>query len=95
MQLLRQDQPALHRALDQAGLPADGRIVVVQQASTDAGGQRQPSPGSGGAATDGGTGDGAGRGGQGWSGSGGNGGATQDQARRQDAWLRAGVDITA
>lgn len=93
LQLLRQDQPALHRALDQAGLPAEGRVVVLQQASSEGASPQGVSSETGGASSGG---QGSGRGGQDWdrSGSGAD-GAPQDQARRRDAWLRAGIDITA
>ena len=96
LQLLRQDQPALHRALDQAGLPSEGRVVVLQQANPDSGGQRQGTPSEMGGASSGG-GQGGGRGGnQGWSQSGNDRESeTQDHSRRRDAWLRAGIDITA
>lgn len=92
LQLLRQDQPALHRALDQAGLPPEGRIVVLQQASPETGSQRATA-GDAGSGSAGGQGN---RGGsQGWSGSGGNGGEPGGDAPRRTPWLRAGLDITA
>ena len=36
LQLLMRDQPALHRALDQAGVPADGRVLHFQLGTPDA-----------------------------------------------------------
>lgn len=96
LQLLRQDQPALHRALDQAGLPPDGRIVVLQQASPDAGSQRQATPSGAGSALTGEGGSSRNGGGQGWGGYGsGADEAPGERPRRRSAWLRAGINITA
>ena len=72
LQLLMRDQPALHRALDQAGVPAEGRLLHFQLGTPEAG---RDSPGAGpswsgpssGAAQPGGgpgAGPGAGMGGQ-------------------------------
>jgi len=94
LQLLRQDQPALHRALDQAGLPPEGRIVIIQQASPDTGSQRGAAGDAGGASSGGGGSGGRG-GNQGWGGSGSGGGGFSDDAPRRTPWLRAGLDITA
>ena len=93
LQLLRQDEPALHRALDQAGLQPEGRVVVLQQTSPDSGGQREGAASSSLGNGQGGS-QGGGRGGnQGWTGDGN--GAPNDGAPRRNAWLRAGLDITA
>ncbi len=95
LQLLRQDEPALHRALDQAGLPSEGRIVVLQS-SADNGGQRQGAAEMGGNSA-GGDGQGGSRGSsQGWR----QHGSEQEsapgrQSRSPGNWLRAGVNITA
>ena len=95
LQLLHQDQPALHRALDQAGLASEGRVVVLQQASLDGGGQRQGTSPEAGTSSGGGQGNGRGAN-QGWNRSEDGGESTpQDHSRRRDAWLRAGIDITA
>lgn len=95
LELLRQDQPALHRALDQAGLPAEGRVVSLQQVPPDMGGQAQGGSGTGGASLGGG-GQGGDRGGnQGWSHPGGGEGAPRGRGSRQATWARAGLDITA
>ncbi len=95
LQLLRQDEPALHRALDQAGLPSEGRIVVLQS-SAEGSGQQQSTTEMGGNPSAGGGGQGSGRGsGQGWSQHGGHDGAATRQSRQPGTWLRAGVNITA
>ncbi len=96
--LLLRDQPQLQRALDQAGVPADGRSLTLHVAAPES------------AASSGSTNSGAAAGadlGQ----SGGNGAGTRSEAqgRSGDAadpdqddtsiplprWLRAGLDITA
>ncbi len=96
LQLLRQDEPALHRALDQAGLPSEGRIVVLQS-SAEGGSQRQGTAEmSGGTSSGGGGSQGSSRGSsQGWSQHGENGSAPGRQSRPSGGWLRAGVNITA
>jgi hypothetical protein len=96
--LLLRDQPQLQHALDQAGVPADGRSVTLHMASPET----FASPGStaSGATAgtdlghDSGNGSGSGTGGQTRSG----GLADQDQddtATQLPRWLRAGLDITA
>ncbi len=99
LRLLIADQPQLHRTLDSAGLPQEGRSLTLSLAAPDATNY---------GATDRGAGSNAGTGSGGFS----NGsGAQQGGAWRQDrarysaaandapptngAWLRAGVDITA
>jgi hypothetical protein len=88
----------LQRALDQAGVPADGRSLILHVAAPESTG----SPGSvhlGAAASadpgqNGGNGAGGRSGGQGQSGD----AADQDQddtATPLPRWLRAGLDITA
>jgi flagellar hook-length control protein FliK len=88
--LLQRDQPQLQRALDQAGVPADGRSLAFHIANQQTGGGQSWSGGS----TSGQSGGGS----QSWS------GASQ-QSSEDDAetghpqttsrWLRAGLDITA
>ncbi len=88
--LIRQDQPALHRALDAAGLPAEGRIIVLQQAPPESGRASSTGPGGGsGGSAHGGAGGGPG------SGSSPPGEQQQGRTPRSTAWLRAGLDITA
>ena len=81
LQLLMRDQPALHRALDLAGVPAEGRVLHFQLGAADAGRDAAPTPPPQPAAQPAtGMGLGAGGGGQ----SGGNG---QAQGRGQpQAW---------
>lgn len=97
LQLLRQDQPALHRALDQAGLAQEGRVVVLQQAAPDPPRPRAADAGGLGSASAGDGQQGSSRSGsQSWNGPGSGGpGAPGQQETRQNAWLRAGLDITA
>ena len=102
MTLLLRDQHDLHRALDQAGVPADGRTLSFQLASQD---QQFPGGGQGNAeglsfnnGNAGANGDGDG------SGAGGAGG--RNRSRRADAghatasppaahWMSSALDITA
>jgi len=90
--LLQRDQPQLQRALDQAGVPPDGRSLTFQVGSQQAGG----GPG----------GFGAGGGTSGQSGGGSQNGTAPSQQTFEDQgaagqplmpsrWLRAGLDITA
>ena len=98
LQLLRQDEPALHRALDQAGLSPEGRIVVLQQPSAENGGQRQGAAetDSGTSASGGGSQGGSRGNSQGWSQHGNsNESAPDGQSRHAGNWLRTGVNITA
>ena len=95
--LLQRDQPQLQRALDQAGVPADGRSLTFHVASQQTGGGQSWSGGGqswSGAGTSGQSGGGS----QSWSGA-------SPQSSEDDAeigqpqttsrWLRAGLDITA
>ena len=98
LQLLRQDEPALHRALDQAGLSPEGRIVVLQQPSAENGGQRQGAAetDSGTSASGGGSQGGSRGNSQGWSQRGSSNESAPDrQSRHAGNWLRTGVNITA
>lgn len=92
LQLLMRDQPALHRALDLAGVPVEGRVLHFQLGAADDGRDPAPAPLSQWAAqraaqsadqsadpAANGTGLGAGAGGQ----SGSNGGNGQAQGRGQ------------
>jgi flagellar hook-length control protein FliK len=91
--LLQRDQPQLQRALDQAGVPPDGRSLTFHVANQQTGGG-QSGFGTGAGAS----GQSGGGGGQSWT------GASQ-AAREEDVdtaqpqtttrWLRAGLDITA
>jgi flagellar hook-length control protein FliK len=96
--LLLRDQPQLEHALDQAGVPAEGRSLTLHIA------QSESAASSGGAGS--GTATGAGFGQDGGSGAGtrsgqqGNPGDTADQDQDDTPaplarWLRAGLDITA
>ena len=89
--LLQRDQHQLHLALDQAGIPAEGRQVTFYT------GPSAEPPLSGqlsGASQDAGSGRGQ-PGGRGQSGQG-EGAARQDDAKPiTTGWLRAGLDITA
>ncbi|HTW68865.1 MAG TPA: flagellar hook-length control protein FliK [Acetobacteraceae bacterium] len=98
MTLLLRDQPELQRALDQAGVPPDGRSLTLHLATPDA-----PAPS---AAAHGGMAANAGSGQGGGNGSGtrtsGNGSAEESADTAPDdapiplpRWLRAGLDITA
>lgn len=103
--LLLRDQPALHRALDQAGVPAEGRTLHFQLAPAPPEGapaDRGATAGWG-ATADGGKGDGTWNGpghGQGHGGQPGGrhrGHAPADAAAYgiHEAWRDAGLDITA
>ncbi len=99
LHLLKTDQPQLHRALDSAGLPAEGRTLAFslqQQSSSD---HQTSAAAPGGGQFDGAGGSGTGRhatpGRQGRA-------ATLFGATAEDpgpgepiGWVRAGVDITA
>ena len=81
LQLLMRDQPALHRALDLAGVPAEGRVLHFQLGAAEAGREVAPPPLSQPAAPAAtGTGLGAGTGGGSNSSNGGN---SQAQGRGQ------------
>jgi flagellar hook-length control protein FliK len=100
--LLLRDQPQLQRALDQAGVPPDGRIVTFHVAPAEPGSRYEVAPAPGGSGT-------------GWSGAGdASSGAFRQGGRpardrfpdtddtKADfavpvppAWARAGLDITA
>ena len=99
LKLMLADQPQLHRALDAAGLPQDGRSVTLSLAT--------PNPGGGGGAHDHSSPTGNDFGAAGGRGDG-QGGANTRQGRPQgrpsplppqsgaaSLWMRAGVDITA
>jgi hypothetical protein len=98
MTLLLRDQPQLQRALDQAGVPADGRTLTLHVAapepaastgSVNSGTATSADPGQ-----NGGNGAGARSGGQGRAGD----AADQDNDDTPTPlarWLRAGLDITA
>jgi len=100
MTLLLRDQPELQRALDQAGVPPDGRSLTFHVATPDA-----PAPAAGahgGMAANAGSGQGGGGNGSGSrTGGAGNGEEFADAAENDDTsillprWLRAGLDITA
>jgi flagellar hook-length control protein FliK len=97
LRLLRQDEPALHRVLDQAGLPSDGRTVVLQQTpdgpSPDAGGARRDTTSSDQSSTS--NGQGGRDSSQGWQ-QPGDTEATPDLSPPQRSyWTRAGINITA
>ncbi len=94
LRLLAADQPQLHRALDSAGVPQEGRSLSLTLAT----------PGDGGGFGTGGAGDGGGANGGGAASGGGNGGWRQNRTPfpagesvdpLSTGWLRAGVDITA
>jgi hypothetical protein len=96
--LLLRDQPQLQRALDQAGVPADGRSltmhVAAPESSASTGGATSGAAGGADPGSAGGNGTGSGSGGQGRSAD------TTDQDQDDGAtplprWLRAGLDITA
>ncbi len=96
--LLLRDQPQLQRALDQAGVPADGRSLTLHIAQPDAAAPSGSSHASVAAGADpgqgGGNGAGTRSGGQGRSGE----AADPDQddtGAPLPRWLHAGLDITA
>ena len=88
--LLLRDQPQLHRALDLAGVPQDGRTLHFSLAPPERSGPDSGTMSAGGGGADGGSAR------QHHSQPGG-GGAQDSPAhpRRRPAWRRAGVDITA
>jgi flagellar hook-length control protein FliK len=100
LKLMLADQPQLHRALDAAGLPQDGRSLTLSLATPNpGGGGNHPGPSGGGFGA---------AGGQGGSQGGGQAGANTRQGQQQgralppppqsgaaSPWMRAGVDITA
>lgn len=98
LHLLKADQPQLHRALDSAGLPGEGRTLTFalhQPSSPDTQASGSPGGASFGGAGGSGTGRHAMPGRQGRT-------ATQFDAPDEEAgfgappgWIRAGVDITA
>ncbi len=91
LRLLLADQPQLHRALDSAGLPGQGRSLDFTLAPPDAG--FAANAGGGGTSDGGGASRQPGRGSRGP----GLGTMAQDDVAFsvQSAWQRAGVDITA
>ncbi|MBV8400071.1 MAG: flagellar hook-length control protein FliK [Acetobacteraceae bacterium] len=101
MTLLLRDQHDLHRALDQAGVPANGRTLSFQLASQD-----QQSPGNGHGPSSGLSSSGAGTNGS--SSNGGGSGGMTGRHRGRDAeietalpqstrtrWINGALDITA
>jgi flagellar basal-body rod modification protein FlgD len=99
LRLLVADQPQLHRTLDSAGLPQEGRSLSLSLATPDTANNSATDRGTGGNTSTGSGGFNNGSGSQ-------QGGAwRQDRARyatastdtpaTHAAWLRAGVDITA
>jgi flagellar hook-length control protein FliK len=94
--LLQHDQPQLQRALDQAGVPAEGRSLTLQIANPPATGGHGLNAGAGGAGggTDpGGSGRGTAPAQQGDAN--GDDEALSDAVLPLPRWLRAGLDITA
>jgi hypothetical protein len=96
--LLLRDQPQLQRALDQAGVPADGRTLTMHIATPEATASSGNANASMAAGTDpgqgGGNGSGMYSGGRDRSGD----AAEQDQddtTAPLPQWLRVGLDITA
>lgn len=98
--LLLRDQPQLERALDQAGVPPDGRSLTLHVAPPSESVASSSGGGGSGIATSGDTGQGGSNGagtrsgGQGQTGD----AADQDQDNTPTPlarWLRAGLDITA
>ena len=92
LRLLMADQPQLHRALDSAGVPQDGRSMALSLATPESGGQSPGGAGADGQPADGGSQAGSER------------QQRHPYAEAADAgrntpslsaWLRAGVDITA
>jgi hypothetical protein len=100
--LLLRDQPQLQRALDQAGVPPDGRSVTFHVAATEAGARYDGGPGSGGTGTgSSATGD-ASYGASHQGGRPARGGFADTDDTNTDftlaaapGWVRAGLDITA
>jgi flagellar hook-length control protein FliK len=97
MTLLLRDQPELQRALDQAGVPADGRSITIHIAVTDAATSAASAAGSTGSA---GLGQQANDSGTNRQSTQGRPGGAPDQAPDDRPaplvrWLRAGLDITA
>jgi Flagellar hook-length control protein FliK len=100
--LLLRDQPQLQRALDQAGIPPDGRSVTFHVAATEASPRYDGGPGSGGTGTGS---SGAGDASYGAHHQGGRptrGGFADTNDTNTDfalaaapGWVRAGLDITA
>ena len=94
LKLLQADQPQLHRALDQAGLPQEGRSLTLSLAANDAAAGQSGPGGSGGnpAGSQSGGGERQSRPGPGW---------TPPAATNAHdfattpAWQRVGIDITA
>ena len=95
LQLLVADQAQLHRALDAAGVPLDGRTLSLSLSTPDPGGGGQASGGAGQGSANGQTGGQPGgqqsRTSYGW----GVGSDTATESGGTASWLRAGVDITA
>jgi hypothetical protein len=95
--LLLRDQPQLQRALDQAGVPADGRGVTLHIAAPEspaAGNSHSSAAAGADPGQSGGNGAGSRSGGQGRSGDAPD--ADQDDTLTPlPVWLRAGLDITA
>ena len=89
LQLLRHDEPNLMRALDQAGVPTEGRTVSFQVEPAVAS-SRSGGTGTGPDTSERGQNDGSARRDDGSSSNPG-----QDQRQSRVRWLRAGLDITA
>jgi hypothetical protein len=91
--LLLRDQPQLHRALDLAGVPPEGRVVQFSLAPPDApgGGAGLPMDSGGGSGNRPGQGRSQGHGDH----QGGGQSPGQAFTRRRVAWASAGIDITA
>ncbi|MEJ1978192.1 MAG: flagellar hook-length control protein FliK [Acetobacteraceae bacterium] len=96
LKLMLADQPQLHRALDAAGVPQDGRSLTLSLGAQPQGGGASGGPGTGSFGTGSGTGNHSQAGA----------GARQDRQPSRPSplpspsgaaspWLRAGVDITA
>jgi hypothetical protein len=100
--LLLRDQPQLQHALDQAGVPAEGRSVTFHIASPEPaprGGEPATAPAPG-VASGGPSGDGSHRAGRQGGQPGHQGGAADNSETdfapiARPAWLRGGLDITA
>ena len=96
LMMLLQDRPRLDQALNQAGVPPEGRIVQFSLAAPDSGTGAAPDRSSGGLGS-----GGAGGGHDAWGGQGQSHGgrhSAPDHRSRPPArvdWLRAGIDITA
>lgn len=93
--LLLRDQAQLNAALDQAGVPPEGRTLEFQlsPARADTGGQAQDAS-SGGSWGHRGNGEGRRDGGRGWQQPGGS-AAVAASTLHQASWRNAGIDITA